>query len=169
MHAVHSHLPWNGRRPLHTPIITTRCPWFDHLIACVLWWWHVYWKPNVIRHTYIVHFLTRNHTTGNLCVNLLSLCMCVKQFYVELGSNISELSVRVDKMSVVFRCYIYTRSSHLPQHGRCGKQLIIWIHVVIGPSLQCFLSSHHTDSLSKLLMSSPNALVWLWLKTVLLT
>jgi hypothetical protein len=32
-------LPLNGRRPLRTPIVTTRRPWFYHLIACAIWRW----------------------------------------------------------------------------------------------------------------------------------
>jgi hypothetical protein len=38
---AHSHLPWTGRRLLQTPIVTTRRPHFDHLIACAIWRWRV--------------------------------------------------------------------------------------------------------------------------------
>jgi hypothetical protein len=48
--AAHCCLPWNGRRPLQTPIVTTRRPWFDHLIACAIWRWRVSWKLNVTGH-----------------------------------------------------------------------------------------------------------------------
>jgi hypothetical protein len=37
--AAHCRLPWNGRRPLRLPTVATRRPWFDHLIACVIWRW----------------------------------------------------------------------------------------------------------------------------------
>jgi hypothetical protein len=42
-HVVHSHLPWNGWRPLWIPTVTTRVTWFDHLIACAIWQWCVSW------------------------------------------------------------------------------------------------------------------------------
>jgi hypothetical protein len=46
----HCRLSWNGRRPLQTPIVTMRRPWFDDLIACAVWRWRVSWKPNVTGH-----------------------------------------------------------------------------------------------------------------------
>jgi hypothetical protein len=48
--AAHCRLPWNGRRPLRKPIVTTRNPWFDHLIAYAIWRWRVSWKLNVTGH-----------------------------------------------------------------------------------------------------------------------
>jgi hypothetical protein len=45
--AAHCRLPWNGRRPLRTPIVTTQRPWLDHLVACAIWRWRVSWKINV--------------------------------------------------------------------------------------------------------------------------
>jgi hypothetical protein len=48
--AAHWRLPWDGRRPLRTPIVTTRCKWFDHLTACVIRRWRVYWKLKVAGH-----------------------------------------------------------------------------------------------------------------------
>jgi hypothetical protein len=50
-------LPWNGRRPLRTPTVSTRRPWFDHLIACAIWRWHASWKLNVTGH--ILHTIFR--------------------------------------------------------------------------------------------------------------
>jgi hypothetical protein len=50
-HSVHWYLPWNGWRLLQLTIITMTHPWFDNLIACAIWQWHVPWKLNVIGHT----------------------------------------------------------------------------------------------------------------------
>jgi hypothetical protein len=49
-HVVHSRLPWNGWRLLWIPNVTTRRPWFDHLIACTIWQWRGSWKLNITGH-----------------------------------------------------------------------------------------------------------------------
>jgi hypothetical protein len=75
---AHCHLPWNGRRLLWTPIVTTSRSWFDHLIACAIWRWRVYWKLNVtgyILRSIFDLLLTRNRTMKSLCANFVSPCI----------------------------------------------------------------------------------------------
>jgi hypothetical protein len=54
-HAVHCHLPWNGGRPLLTPIVTVRRPWFNHLIAFAISEFHASLKLKHCR-TYVVWY-----------------------------------------------------------------------------------------------------------------
>jgi hypothetical protein len=75
---THYHLSWNGRRPLRTPTVTTRHPWFDRLMVCISLRWSVHWKLTVTAHMmYNIcdWLLTRNHTRDGLCENFLSLCI----------------------------------------------------------------------------------------------
>jgi hypothetical protein len=37
--AAHFRLSWEGKRPVRTPIVTTRRLWFYHLISCTIWLW----------------------------------------------------------------------------------------------------------------------------------
>jgi hypothetical protein len=77
-YSVHCRLPWIGQRPLRTPIISSRCPWFDHLHHLMV---GIFWKLNVIGcilyNTFCLHFLTRTLTMENLWANFVSPVYCI--------------------------------------------------------------------------------------------
>jgi hypothetical protein len=45
--SAHCLLPRNGWRHFLKIILTSRCPWLDHLIASSIWWWRVSLKLSV--------------------------------------------------------------------------------------------------------------------------
>jgi hypothetical protein len=60
-------LPRNGWRPLLTPTVTRRRPWFHRLVASAIWRRRVSWKLNVTGHMLYntsTLFLARNHIIG---------------------------------------------------------------------------------------------------------
>jgi hypothetical protein len=81
---VHCHLPRSGRRPLQTLTVTTRCPWFDNLMACAIWQWQYYLKTichrTLVQYFWLVfnkesHYGDRVHEFRFiLCVRV---CVCV--------------------------------------------------------------------------------------------
>jgi hypothetical protein len=62
---AHCFLPWNGRRLLRASVVTTGHSWFDHVIACAIWHWHVSSKLNVaglMLYNILAFFFLRIHT-----------------------------------------------------------------------------------------------------------
>jgi hypothetical protein len=101
-HAVHCHLPWHGQRLLWTPVVTKRCPWFDNVIPCGIWWWRIL---KTKRHrTYVVYFSLgilnkESHLVmlvGKFCF-ILCVCVCVRArartcIWEYLGNNNTNVS-----------------------------------------------------------------------------
>jgi hypothetical protein len=50
--AAHWRLPWNGQRPLRTPIVITRSPLVVHSIICTIWRWLMSFKLNGTGHVF---------------------------------------------------------------------------------------------------------------------
>jgi hypothetical protein len=79
---AHCYLPWNGWSPLWTPIVTTKCPWFDHLIAFTIWWWHILKTECQSAYVALYSQLVLQHgiTLGTACIQIFNLT-CINTWH----------------------------------------------------------------------------------------
>jgi hypothetical protein len=86
------------RRSMRTdanPHCNSMRPWFDHLIACAIWRWHVAWKLNVTGHVlYSIFdcFFNEESGHGTLARKFISCDVCrhlhVKSLYSSTGKDV---------------------------------------------------------------------------------
>jgi hypothetical protein len=90
---VHGYMPWNRWRPLQTPVVITRHPCFDHLIACNIWWNCVSCKLNM---------------TGHVLCNILNLLFNKEWCYGKLVHTFCfPLCIWMDVCIYVWHCALF--------------------------------------------------------------